>query len=91
MVGIALFHGISNPILVRLRTTVAELTEALAEVRTLRGILPICSFCKKIRDDEGYWRQVEDYIRERSDAEFSHGLCPECAREHYGDFLSGKT
>ena len=49
-----------------------------AEVRRLQGLLPICAQCKKIRDDKGYWREVEEYVREHSEAEFSHGLCPEC-------------
>jgi PAS domain S-box-containing protein len=49
-----------------------------AEMRRLRGLLPICAQCKKIRDDKGYWRQVEEYVRDHSEAEFSHGLCPEC-------------
>lgn len=58
---------------------VRELEVALANVRTLRGLLPICSACKKIRDDQGYWQQVEEYLLEHSDAEFSHSYCPECA------------
>lgn len=58
---------------------VRDLEAALAKVRTLSGLLPICSSCKKIRDDQGYWRQVEEYILEHSDAEFSHSYCPECA------------
>jgi hypothetical protein len=49
-----------------------------AEVRRLRGLLPICAQCKKIRDDKGYWTEVEEYVRDHSEAEFSHGLCPEC-------------
>ena len=57
--------------------------QALAEVRTLSGLLPICAKCKKIRDDRGYWNQIEIYIRERTDANFSHGVCPDCARELY--------
>jgi PAS domain S-box-containing protein len=65
---------------------VADLTEALAEVKKLSGFLPICSSCKKIRDDQGYWRQVEEYIREHSEAEFSHGICPECAKRLYPDY-----
>lgn len=64
---------------------VAELTEALAEVKKLSGFLPICASCKKIRDDKGYWRQVEEYIREHSEAEFSHSICPECAKRLYPD------
>jgi len=58
---------------------VRELEIALANVRTLHGLLPICSSCKKIRDDQGYWSEVEEYILEHSDAEFSHSYCPDCA------------
>jgi PAS domain S-box-containing protein len=65
---------------------VADLTEALAQVKKLSGFLPICASCKKIRDDRGYWRQVEEYIREHSEAEFSHSICPECAKRLYPDF-----
>ena len=56
-----------------------ELRQALSEVKTLRGFLPICANCKKIRDDEGYWQQIEKYIQVRSEAKFSHGICPDCA------------
>lgn len=62
---------------------IGELREALAKVRTLRGLIPICAGCKKIRNDKGYWEQVEVYIRERSDADFSHGICPECAKHYW--------
>ncbi len=58
---------------------ILELKEALAKIKTLSGMLPICSWCKKIRDDTGYWRQIESYIRDHSEAEFTHGICPECA------------
>ena len=57
---------------------IAELKEALDKVKLLSGLLPICSFCKKIRDDEGYWKDVEKFIRAHSGATFSHGICPEC-------------
>jgi DNA-binding response OmpR family regulator len=57
---------------------VRELEEALASVKQLQGLLPICSYCKKIRDDQNYWQQVEGYISEHSGAVFSHGICPEC-------------
>lgn len=67
--------------LVRKRTE--ELEKALAEVKRLSGFLPICASCKKIRDDEGYWQQVEVYIRDRSEAQFSHGICPDCAEKLY--------
>ncbi|HYQ48536.1 MAG TPA: cache domain-containing protein [Thermodesulfovibrionales bacterium] len=63
----------------------AELRQALSEVKTLSGFLPICASCKKIRDDKGYWNQIEAYISERSAAEFSHGICPECAKLLYSD------
>ena len=56
----------------------AELEQALANVKQLRGLLPMCSYCKKIRVDDTYWQQLEGYLSEHSDAEFSHGICPEC-------------
>lgn len=56
---------------------------AIVKVRTLSGILPICSYCKKIKTDEGYWKQIEAYIQEHSEAEFSHGICRECAEKYY--------
>jgi hypothetical protein len=66
-----------------LKKSEEELREALDNVKTLKGIIPICSRCKKIRDDKGYWQQVETYIEEHSDADFSHSLCWECAKELY--------
>jgi DNA-binding response OmpR family regulator len=60
-----------------------RLREALEHIKVLQGILPICSFCKKIRDDKGYWDQVEIYVGKRSNAEFSHSICPECMKKHY--------
>jgi hypothetical protein len=64
---------------------IADLQKALAEIKTLHGILPICLGCKKILDDKGSWRQMEVYIKEHSEAEFSHGYCPECARKALED------
>jgi two-component system sensor kinase len=64
-----------------------ELQTALANVKSLRGLLPICAACKMIRDDHGYWHQVELYIREHSDADFSHCICPGCSRKLYGEYL----
>ena len=55
-----------------------RLQQALDEVRTLRGIVPICAYCKKIRDDAGYWSQVEKYVSDHTEAKFSHGICPAC-------------
>lgn len=64
---------------------IAELQEALGKVKTLTGLLPICSSCKKIRDDRGSWMHVESYIRDRSEAKFTHGICPDCAQRLYPD------
>lgn len=64
---------------------IVDLKNALREVKTLSGLLPICSSCKKIRDDQGYWNQIESYIQTRSDAEFSHSICPDCAKKLYPD------
>jgi len=68
-----------------LRATVKQLEDTLAEVKTLRGIIPICASCKKIRDEQGYWQQVEAYLSEHSEAEFSHGLCESCAEKFYAE------
>ncbi len=65
---------------------VRDLEEALANVKTLKGLLPICASCKKIRDDKGYWNKLETYIGLRTDAEFSHSICPECQEKFYPGF-----
>lgn len=62
-----------------------DLEQALSEIKILRGILPICASCKKIRDDKGYWTQIETYIGRHSEAVFSHGVCPKCIKEQYPD------
>jgi DNA-binding NtrC family response regulator len=64
---------------------IKELQHALANIKTLQGLIPICANCKNIRDDKGFWNQVESYISEHTDAEFTHGVCPECAKKLYGD------
>lgn len=69
---------------------IQELREALSHVKTLSGLLPICASCKKIRDDKGYWNQLESYIASHSQAEFSHGICPECAKKLYPKFYQNK-
>lgn len=84
--GVSVFFRVTNPILVKLNETVDNLQKALKEVKVLRGILPICSYCKKIRDDEGYWDQVEVYIKKRSDADFSHSICPSCLKENFPEY-----
>ncbi len=68
-----------------IRKTQNELQKALDDIKTLNGILPICSSCKKIRDDKGYWNQIESYISKHSDADFSHSICPKCAKILYPD------
>lgn len=62
-----------------------ELQNALSEIKQLSGFIPICASCKNIRDDQGYWKRVEQYITERSEAEFSHGICPDCTKKLYPD------
>jgi two-component system, response regulator PdtaR len=76
--------------LMELRRLNAELQEALAKIKTLEGILPICATCKKIRDEKGAWHQVEVYVRDHSAVEFSHGICPDCLKKHYPDFAPKK-
>ncbi|MBU0967369.1 MAG: PAS domain S-box protein [Proteobacteria bacterium] len=66
---------------------IEELMRAIKEIKILQGILPICSSCKKIRDDKGYWQQLEAYISVYSEAEFSHGICPDCAARLYPDLI----
>jgi hypothetical protein len=69
--------------------TARQKRELEKEMRMLRGLLPICSFCKKIRDEEGNWEVLERYITTHSEAQFSHGVCPECARKHYSGYRRG--
>lgn len=66
---------------------ISELQEALSKVKTLSGLLPICSSCKKIRDDKGYWNQIESYIKRHSEADFTHSICPDCTAKLYGKLL----
>jgi len=73
-----------------LRQKNVELSDALAHVKQLKGLLPICMFCKKIRKDENYWQQVEEYIHEHTEADFSHSICPECMAKHYPEYAKKK-
>jgi glucose-6-phosphate-specific signal transduction histidine kinase len=82
-VVIALSMSTLRVTLCRERTLRAEVQKALGEVRLLRGLLPICSSCKRIRNEQGTWEQLEAYVRARTDADFTHGLCPECVRALY--------
>lgn len=74
-----------------LQLAMQERDVALAEVQTLPGILPICAFCKSIRDETNEWVPLEDYIARHTGARFSHGFCTKCGREHYGDFVAPKS
>jgi DNA-binding NtrC family response regulator len=77
MLGRAIRYAIER------KKLLTQLEHSMKEIRKLRGFLPICANCKKIRDDKGYWTQVEVYISEHSEAEFSHGICPDCAQKMY--------
>lgn len=68
-----------------LRRVSHDLAEAVASVKTLHGLLPICAHCKGIRDDKGYWQRVENYVQEHSEATFTHGICPTCIKTHLPD------
>jgi hypothetical protein len=72
----------------KLREKNLELRNALSKIKTLSGMLPICASCKKIRDDKGYWNQIESYIKHHSEAEFSHSICPECAKILYPEYYN---
>lgn len=72
----------------KLAARVRELTDALAQVRQLQGLLPICSYCKKVRDDQNYWHQVEAYLAKTTDIRFSHGICPDCYESHAKEALT---
>ena len=78
---------------VSLQTTLAErvreMEDALSRVKQLQGLLPICSYCKKIRDDRNYWHQVESYVGKHTDARFSHGICPECSDKFRAELTAG--
>jgi sigma-B regulation protein RsbU (phosphoserine phosphatase) len=74
-----------------LAARVKELGESLAQVRRLHGLLPICAYCKKIRDDTNYWQQIEAYITEHSDATFTHGICPECYEKTLKSLREGRS
>jgi PAS domain S-box-containing protein len=69
---------------------ILELQKSISKIKMLGGLLPICASCKKIRNDQGYWEQIENYIRDHSEADFSHGICPECAQKLYPEFYKKK-
>jgi len=82
-------YDIQNRLLSEKEQLIIDLQKALKEIKTLEGFIPICSFCKKIRNDEQYWEGLEEYFDKRTDAKFSHGICPDCAKKHYPEFYKG--
>ncbi len=78
-------HLTMRKLVINLQEKNLHLQQALDEIKTLRGIIPICSNCKNIRDDKGYWYQIEVYIKDHSDADFTHGMCQDCAKKLYPD------
>jgi integral membrane sensor domain MASE1 len=84
IISITLSAGFTGILFYERKIREDKLRQALDEIKTLQGILPICSSCKKIRNDKGYWEQIESYITEHSDAEFTHGLCEDCVEKLYG-------
>ena len=85
MLGRAIRYAIER------RKLLVQLERSASEIKRLRGILPICASCKKIRDDKGYWTQVETYIRDNTGTEFSHGICPDCAEKLYPEYYKKDT
>lgn len=85
LAGALLVVRLTAPLVQDLVSSLHEREQALDQVKQLRGLLPICASCKRIRDDQGSWRQIEIYIRDRSEAQFSHGICPECTKELYAE------
>jgi hypothetical protein len=83
---IGLYYGTVEEAKLAREELIINLQRALTEVKTLSGLLPICSWCKKIRDDEGYWQKIEKYIRDHTEADFTHGICNDCAEKVYPEF-----
>ena len=88
--GSAFFLRITNPLLRKLQETVSGLEDALNHVKLLSGLLPICASCKKIRDEGDQWKHLEEYIGEHSEAEFTHGICPDCAKRLYPELYEDR-
>ena len=80
---IGMYYGILKAEKIAREELIINLQNALADVKTLSGMLPICAWCKKIRDDEGYWQKIEAYLRSHSDLDFTHGICNDCAKKEY--------
>ena len=72
-------------IITGLKMLAEEITDSIFEIKKLSGLLPICAWCRKLRDDEGYWKSVEEYISEHTGAEFTHGICPKCQSKYFAE------
>ncbi len=83
-------HALANKV-EELNRVNATLEQAISEIKSLSGLLPICSWCKKVRDDKGYWNLIESYVQDHSEVDFSHSICPECAREHFPELDLNNT
>ena len=86
ILGVSFAFQLSRKEYLERSALIEQLETALNDVRTLKGFIPICASCKKVRDDEGYWSQIEEYVRDRSEAEFTHGICPDCMKKMYPQF-----
>jgi len=84
---IGMFYGILKAEKLAREELIVDLQKALAEVKTLSGMLPICAWCKKVRDDEGYWQKIEAYFKSHSDLDFTHAICNDCAKKQYPDLF----
>lgn len=85
---IGLYYGMLKVEKMAQDELIINLQKALSEVKTLSGMLPICAWCKKIRNDEGYWQKIEAYFKSHSDLDFTHGICNDCAKKEYPDLSS---
>jgi hypothetical protein len=85
---IGLYYGTIKAEKLAREELIMNLQKALEDVKTLSGMLPICAWCKKIRNDDGYWQQIEKYIRDHSEADFTHGICNVCAEKEYPELYS---
>ena len=85
---IGMYYGILKAEKLAREELIIDLKKALADVKTLSGMLPICAWCKKVRDDEGYWQKIEAYFKSHSDLDFTHGICNDCAKKQYPDLYT---
>ena len=86
---IGLYYGTIEEAKLAREELIINLQKALTEVKTLSGLLPICSWCNKIRDDEGYWQKIDSYLKSHSDLDFTHAICNDCAEKEYPELYSG--